>query len=178
MPSDLTERLAAKLGQMYGFPERVDSLFTRGVAADAPRLLPLLLSEPELVAGLDLKVKVALLGQLLDQLRDQAGYHYVNVDGHLALVCPDPIREGVTPDEVRLSVLTPRERAELRLGRTHIAQEDFDKAYVDIAKLTPLGQPTPEYNEALRRKWDADREYFAALAEVAALTPEGKDAEA
>ena len=37
-----TETLVEALGKMYGFPERVDSSFTRGVAADADRLLPIL----------------------------------------------------------------------------------------------------------------------------------------
>lgn len=118
MASDLTERLAAKRWPRTDcfsgdecsecHPLRVD------VAENAASLLPLLLSEPELVASL--------------------------------------------PESVRLSVLTPREQAQLRLGRAHYA-----------------------HSVLLRERWndfdaleESDKEILAArrAVDVLALTPE------
>jgi hypothetical protein len=80
MPTDLTERLAAKLEGETESTGETDWLLLYRVDS----WLPLLLSEPELVAGL--------------------------------------------PEEVRLSVLTPRERAVMRVGECAIVldQSNFD----------------------------------------------------
>ena len=68
MPSDLTERLAAKLGtwldgvlvtHLNDYGEYV--LSPAAIARESDKLLPLLLSEPELVAGLAPEVKREVL---------------------------------------------------------------------------------------------------------------------
>lgn len=56
MAETLTERLAAKLDPRYG-----EGGYTRMLAEDAPVLLPLLLSEPELVASLPDEVRRSVL---------------------------------------------------------------------------------------------------------------------
>ena len=154
MPTDLTERLAGKLGD-EGWTFKCSEESSPGVwIHEADHWLPLLLSEPELVAGLAPEVKVATLKTLIQDMRMQAGYYYSEVDGHLALVCPDPIREGVSADDVRLSVLTPRERAVMKLGEVCIR----------------LDGPLLARTHSLVKS-----EYRAALAEARALTTEGKD---
>lgn len=57
--SDLTERLAAKLAWITPLNQLT--------AIDAAHILPLLLSEPELVAGLAPEVKREVLRQLLQE---------------------------------------------------------------------------------------------------------------
>ena len=94
MSSDLTERLAAKLMQA-GYPthdavEQWCELIETGrgsiesdsaqVAVDAAKLLPLLLSEPELVAGLAPEVKREVLRVLARDIPEkgmmEAPVHY------------------------------------------------------------------------------------------------------
>ena len=72
MPSDLTERLAAKLSSVrepWGFAWESESpegqTYAELVADYAPTLLPLLLSEPELVAGLAPEVRDDVLCVLM-----------------------------------------------------------------------------------------------------------------
>lgn len=74
MASDLTERLAAKLSSVrepWGFAWESESpegqTYAELVADYAPTLLPLLLSEPELVAGLAESVRGDLLRTLADE---------------------------------------------------------------------------------------------------------------
>ena len=74
MPTDLTERLAAKLSSVrepWGFAWESESpegqTYAELVADYASTLLPLLLSEPELVAGLPEATKAALLRTLLGE---------------------------------------------------------------------------------------------------------------
>ena len=74
MPSDLTERLAAKLSSVrepWGFAWESESpegqTYAELVADYAPTLLPLLLSEPELVAGLAPEVKREVLAALIGE---------------------------------------------------------------------------------------------------------------
>lgn len=105
----LTERLAAKL-EAKGFVQ-FDAVL---IGHKAHTVLPLLLSEPELVASL--------------------------------------------PDEVRRSVLTPRERVYLRLGRAEMALER-ECCYVPGKDLGVAYQV-------------AFKERKAALKEARALTPE------
>lgn len=117
MSSDLTERLAAKMQNI------VHHNFS--VALVAPEILPLLLSEPELVASL--------------------------------------------PESVRLSVLTPRERAVMKLGEAYKAER---AVWSDGRRDT--------MNHEVLSDWSHDHTVVvkavrAALAEVKALTPEGKD---
>ena len=116
MASDLTERLAAKLGTwtLWLGHERLLRLDTVAMWH------PLLLSEPELVAGLPMETKVALTCQLLG-------------DGDL-----------------RLSVLTPRERAVMKLGEATLAlhaasDEQFGAALAkrDIAVIEALRALVP-----------------------------------
>lgn len=71
MPTDLTERLAEKLGTWMAGDSEVylddygeNTLNAKDVARHAPTILPLLLSEPELVAGLAPEVKREVLRQL------------------------------------------------------------------------------------------------------------------
>ena len=94
--TDLTERLAAKLetwmagdSEVYLDDYGENTLNAKDVAHHAPTILPLLLSEPELVASLS--------------------------------------------DEVRLSVLTPRERVAIRLGLMAMNE-------VEGKALTPEGK--------------------------------------
>lgn len=121
----LTERLAAKLATKlydvtpFGYQECTDW------ANNAPTILPLLLSEPELVASL--------------------------------------------PDEVRLSVLSARERAVMKLGEAYKAER---AVWSDGRRDT--------MNHEVLSDWSHDHTVVvkavrAALAEVKALTPEGKD---
>ena len=62
--TDLTERLAEKL-ELAGFSR--DSAFDtiENISGNAPALLPLLLSEPELVAGLSPEAKREVLNQMV-----------------------------------------------------------------------------------------------------------------
>lgn len=137
MESDLTERLAAKLEEGIAaklpYEERAERLgkwgsfipeFALEVSTWADQLLAFLLSEPELVAGLPMETKVALTCQLLG-------------DGDL-----------------RLSVLTERERAVMKLGEA------------DLRRMA-----SEEAGEG-RRDWEAAiNAYHAALAEARALPP-------
>ena len=131
--SDLTERLAAKLEEGIAaklpYEERAERLgkwgsfipeFATEVAMWADQILEFLLSEPELVAGLPMETKVALTCQLLG-------------DGDL-----------------RLSVLTPRERAVMKLGEATLAlhaasDEQFGAALAkrDIAVIEALRALVP-----------------------------------
>lgn len=137
MASDLAERLAAKLEEGIAaklpYEERAERLgkwgsfipeFATEVAMWADQILEFLLSEPELVAGLPMETKVALTCQLLG-------------DGDL-----------------RLSVLTERERAVMKLGEA------------DLRRMA-----SEEAGEG-RRDWEAAiNAYHAALAEARALPP-------
>jgi len=113
--TDLTERLAAKLGTA-----NVSGNGGWLIAHDAPILLPLLLSEPELVAGLPEKVRVAALQSLLKAAPVMESA-FVDAAEVLALA----------PEELRLSVLTPMEREQLRHGKSALAKAAFTQEETD-----------------------------------------------
>ena len=129
MPSDLTERLAAKLSSVrepWGFAWESESpegqTYAELVADYAPTLLPLLLSEPELVASLSDEVRVKALESLLNSAPVMESA-FVDAAEVLALA----------PEELRLSVLTPRERMAMEIG---LLELDLSKAEA----LTPEGK--------------------------------------
>ena len=141
MPSDLTERLAAKLdgwtlAMMYGNRDR-DVLWLHNVTD----WLPLLLSEPELVASLSDEVRVKALESLLNAAPVMESA-FVDAAEVLALA----------PEELRLSVLTPRERAVMKLGEAYLRwvrvveeaevteAEEFDGALDVLGKLVREAQ--------------------------------------
>ena len=153
MASDLTERLAAKLGR--GECVTIDG--ERMVyLVRAKYLLPLLLSEPELVASLSEEVRVKALESLLNSAPVMESA-FVDAAEVLALA----------PEELRLSVLTPRERAVMKLGEASWAMQVAADAYV----LSDADESGPEWDAVV----DSQGPLNAATADVAALTPEGKD---
>ena len=66
MASDLTERLAAAITRTGKKITTTEVRNARWIQEVAPFILPLLLSEPELVAGLAPEVRMKLLVQLLE----------------------------------------------------------------------------------------------------------------
>ena len=161
MPSDLTpeprltERLAAKLdgwtlAMMYGNRDR-DVLWLHNVTD----WLPLLLSEPELVAGLPEEVRRDLLRSLIE--REVPTMECAFVDAAEVL--------SFAPDETRLSVLTPRERAVLKLGEAAEAYAKADDEYGSSDGFQDPLIPGSPLHKALQ-------EFDAALAEARALAPE------
>jgi len=158
MPSDLTERLAAKLSSVrepWGFAWESESpegqTYAELVADYAPTLLPLLLSEPELVASLSEEVRVKALESLLNSAPVMESA-FVDAAEVLALA----------PEELRLSVLTPRERAVMKLGEADLLNQ------IEQSRTFGNGYDVNKVNATYNR-------YKIALADVQALTPEGKD---
>lgn len=150
MPTDLTERLAAAITRTGKKITTTEVRNARWIQEVAPIILPLLLSEPELVASLPDAVRVKALESLLNAAPVMESA-FVDAAEVLALA----------PEELRLSVLTPRERAVMKLG----------EACVWRAQV--ITDPEAMYNEKLVSAARVNVE--DALADARALTTEGKD---
>lgn len=142
MPTDLTERLAAKLVNETESTGETDWLLLYRVDS----WLPLLLSEPELVASLSDEVRVKALESLLNSAPVMESA-FVDAAEVLALA----------PEELRLSVLTPRERAVMVAGEKALAIDDAQRSL-----------KSPGFNDFGELAYQLQ----IALAEARALTPE------